>query len=155
MQVALTALGVPPEGLDVATRIMDALCTLNGSSTDATVIQAIATSRALPIRTGDVKLLLNQLKSCVRITRSERTEKFACTFVDLRAAAEAELLRRREAVLADLEGTGGRGGSAIPELSRAAARSPHERHRLDAARAELERVDRALQAVRVLDKFVP
>jgi hypothetical protein len=153
MQAALGALGVKPAELEMATRIMDALCTLNGNQTNAAVIQAISTSAYMPVRTGDVKLLLSRRSDCVRITRTDRSELFACTYADLREAAARALLARKEGIMARAPQLADR-AAVSATLSRASVGDARQRDTLMRALAELDDIERQSEEVKALDQFV-
>lgn len=153
MQVALEVLGVKPAELEVATRIMDALCTLKGGRASATAIQAISTSEHLPIRTGDAALLLNRLRDCVRVTRTDRRELFSCTYADLRTAAENALVKRKEEILERTPALADR-AAVTASLARACIGDARHREAILASLAELEQIDRKLDELRAFDQFV-
>jgi hypothetical protein len=109
MELAVVLLlGVAPRSADAlaAVRVLDALCSVEGTPVDAVSVARLASRERAPVRTGDVTVLLGRLRSCVRVIRTdERHQRFACTYGRVRDAARAVLREERERLLAGLRST--------------------------------------------------
>ena len=115
MQTALETLGVQND-MDLAARVLDALCSMQGKYVEATQIRAIVHSQAFPVRTGDVKAVLSQLPELVNARSTERNTFYSCTYAILSAAALEKLAEQLDRLTAGM-GVDGRRADLHEQLA--------------------------------------
>lgn len=115
MQTVLETLGVHDD-TDMAARVLDALCSMQGKYVEATQIRAIVHSPAFPVRTGDVKAVLAQFSGLVNTRSTERNTFYSCTYAIISTAALERLAEQLDHITAGM-GIDGRRANLHEQLA--------------------------------------